>query len=407
MKIYSQKDRESSKVVIYVDGRRRSFGFAAEVLQDRKFRRELEDCFEDIELSNKTGSHLEAKSWETLRHLERTHPRIYSNLLKCGAFDPKQQANAVSPTISEAFDEYIKRTYTSPRTIDNWTQTKRRLISHFGEGKRVRDITLLEMKKCFAELVKKYSKATLHKDHKNVKQLWRECSDNGLIESNPLTKFQFKAAPAELVAAKQYVAPEWFAAALECIPGKQQRALFSYYRWLGARQNDPRGDEWQHLDLDGPRPKVFRSDCKKKRKLGWCPVPPQLVLLLRAWKEEVVLTKGVATGPIFPWLFGRSNSRHHQYFVKRLERNGVPVWDNFFNALRASRSREIRAMRNGRKLEQLWIGHSEAVADLHYDVGNRTEDEQFIEDTYFGFVCDGSSSAATPTLEEQPQAEVA
>ena len=64
-------------------------------------------------------------------------------------------------------------------------------------------------------------------------------------------------------------------------------------------------------------------------------------------------------------------------------------------------------MRNGRKLEQLWIGHSEAVADLHYDVGNRTEDEQFIEDTYFGFVCDGSSGAVIPTREEQPQAEVA
>ena len=79
------------------------------------------------------------------------------------------------------------------------------------------------------------------------------------------------------------------------------------------------------------------------------------------------------------------------------------MWANFFNALRASRSREIRAMRNGRKLEQLWIGHSEAVADLHYDVGNRTEDEQFIQETYFGLVCDPALNGIAASVHQVPQ----
>ena len=50
MKIYSQKDRDSSKIVIYMNGQRKSFGFPKQVLQDKKYKRQLEDCFEDIEL---------------------------------------------------------------------------------------------------------------------------------------------------------------------------------------------------------------------------------------------------------------------------------------------------------------------------------------------------------------------
>jgi len=58
-------------------------------------------------------------------------------------------------------------------------------------------------------------------------------------------------------------------------------------------------------------------------------------------------------------------------------------------------------MRNGRKLEQLWIGHSEAVADLHYDVSNRTEDEQFIEDTYFSLVCNSFGPESAQVRQDQ------
>ena len=61
----------------------------------------------------------------------------------------------------------------------------------------------------------------------------------------------------------------------------------------------------------------------------------------------------------------------------------VPVWSNFFNSLRASRSREIRVLENGRKLEHMWIGHTEAVADLYYDVANCDKEPAFIEDHYF------------------------
>lgn len=387
MKIYCQKDRDSSKIVIYLNGQRKSFGFPRQVLQDKKYKRQLEDCFEDIELKNRTGGTLEPSTWATLHQVERTNPRVFRNLLKLNAVDSRGASAGKEMSIAEAFQEYITRVFTSPRTIDNWNQTKRRLISYFGDEKSISSVTLLEMKQCFAELKKRYAASTLHKDHKNVKQLWRECSDNGQIATNPLAKFTFKVDRQDLVARKEYVTAAWFDAALACIQSQQQRALLAYYRWLGARQNDPQGDHWEHVELDRDFPRVLRYDCKKKRKLGWCPIPPQAAIELRQWREQVIAREGKATGPIFPWLFGRSSSRGHQYYVRRMRRSEVPVWESFFNSLRASRSREIRALENGRKLEQLWIGHSEAVADLHYDVANREEDQAFIEEHYFGQVC--------------------
>jgi integrase len=387
MKIYCQNDRDSSKIVIYLNGCRKSFGFPKQVLQDKRYRRELEDCFEDIELKNHTGGVLESSTWLTLHQIEKTNPRVFRNLLKWNAVDPKEAVAAKEMSIAEAFDDYVNRVFTSPRTIDNWNQTKKRLVSYFGEKKSIASVTLLEMKQCFAELSKRFAAATLHKDHKNAKQLWRECADNGQITGNPLAKFTYKVNRQDLVATKEYITPAWFDAALACIKSKQHRALFAYYRWVGARQNDPRGDHWEHLELDREYPRVMRSDCKKKRKLGWCPIPPQAAIELRQWREEVIAKEGKASGPIFPWLDGRSIARQHQYYVRRMRQHKVSVWSNFFNSLRASRSREIRALKNGRKLEQLWIGHSEAVADLHYDVGHCDQDQQFIEDNYFEQVC--------------------
>ena len=42
----------------------------------------------------------------------------------------------------------------------------------------------------------------------------------------------------------------------------------------------------------------------------------------------------------------------------------------------------------------MWIGHTEAVADLYYDVANCDKDQTFIEDHYFDQVCRQPKSEA-------------
>ena len=69
-------------------------------------------------------------------------------------------------------------------------------------------------------------------------------------------------------------------------------------------------------------------------------------------------------------------NQHHRsirLFKRRVERVVPGCWGGFLKALRASRSREVRRMDNGRFLESQIVGHSEEVADKHYDaVKSRT-----------------------------------
>jgi hypothetical protein len=324
-----------------------------------------------------------------LQHIERTNKRVYRNLLRHKAFPERHDATTDSLTIEFAFDSYIQRRFTNKITISNWNGTKKKLVAYFGDGKLLADVTLIEMKECFAKLRSSYAAATLHKDARNVKQLWAECLDNRQIAENLMAKFRFDAPTMSLVAKKTYVDPVWFEKALAAITSKQQRALLGYYRYMGARQSDPKGDRWEDIaGLDTDRPLIRRSNCKNNfEKLpDLCPIPGRLADLLRDWRDESLKRELPITGLIFPWLFASTSANQFSYFKRQLIAKGVPVWPNFFNSLRASRSMEIRALPNGRRLEMMWIGHRAEVADLHYDVNNTPETQRFYESEYYSHV---------------------
>ena len=164
---------------------------------------------------------------------------------------------------------------------------------------------------------------------------------------------------------KEFISSERFLKALDVIAPLQQKTLLAYYRWMGARQNDAREDFWE--DVNWTEKAINRFDCKQNAKLGWCPIPHQLFPLLKKWHEQVVLEKGKAEGPIFPWMRQCSSAAQRSFFISRLKKNGIPVWEKFFNSLRASRCIELRRLPNGRYLETQWIGHSADVSDIHYD----------------------------------------
>ena len=53
--------------------------------------------------------------------------------------------------------------------------------------------------------------------------------------------------------------------------------------------------------------------------------------------------------------------------IQRCKRRAnLEVWPEFFNSLRASRSREYRRSL-GPAAEAAWIGHSQEIAAMHYD----------------------------------------
>ena len=369
MKINRRHDSDSTRFVIYLDGVRTFFGFQTAHLKVSKvYSRELEDLFSDIEAKHPSNSTLEDTSWQTIRKLEKSNKRVHQKLMKIGLVDQKR---AVSLGLKEAFDSYIELKAIEqwePRTVNNWHQTKARLLQGFQPDVLISSITRVAMAKHFVDLKKKYGDNTLLKDVKNVKQLWRYLFADKVIPVNAMWDLKFKRKKDRQAnnAGKEYVDMDRFHKALSIIMPLQQKTLLAFYRYTGARQNDVKGDYWD--DVNWTEELINRYDCKRKAKIGLCPIHYELFPLLKKWHDQVVLEKGKATGLIFPWVMQSAPSAQRAFFISRLKKSGLPVWRKFFNSLRSSRSIELRRIpENGRFLESKWIGHSADVSDLHYD----------------------------------------
>ena len=368
MKIYHRVDSDSIRFAIYLDGDRVFFGFpAAQLKVSKSYFRELEDLFADIEAKHPSNSPLEDKSWQTIRNLEKSNNRVHKKLMRIGLVDQKK---ATSLGLKEAFESYIELKASEewePRTVNNWHQTKARVLQGFEPDTQISSITRVAMAKHFAALRRKYGDNTLVKDVKNVKQLWRHLFAEKWIPVNAMWNLTFKRKKERQAndQGKEFVEPIRFSEALGVIMPLQQKTLLAYYRWMGARQNDAKGDFWE--DVNWTKRAINRFDCKRKAKIGWCPIPHELFPLLKSWHEQVVVEKAKAEGPIFPWMLLSSSAAQSAFFISRLKKSAIPVWRKFLISLRSSRSIEVRRLPNGRFLEAKWIGHSADVADLHYD----------------------------------------
>jgi hypothetical protein len=368
MNTYHRHDSDSIRFAIYLDGVRTFFGFpAAQLKASKAYFRELEDLFSDIEAKHPSNSPLEDASWNTIRKLEKSNKRVHQKLMRTGLVDQKK---ATSLGLKDAFESYIDLKASEewePRTVNNWHQTKARVLQGFEPDIQISAITRVAMAKHFGDLRKKYGENTLVKDVKNVKQLWRHLFTEKAIHLNAMWNLTFKRKKDRqaINSGKEFVGPVEFQKALESITPLQQKTLLAYYRWMGARQNDAKGDNWE--DVNWSKKAINRFDYKRKIKLGWCPIPHQLFPLLKSWHEQVIAEKGKAEGPIFPWMQQSAPAAQRSFFILRLKKSGSPVWRKFFNSLRSSRSIEVRRLPNGRFLEAKWIGHSADVADSHYD----------------------------------------
>lgn len=368
---YSVSGRNLLQAAVYINGRRERFAFPRSLKKDLVQMRLVEDFFLDLEDTCRTGGALSEASQEFLRKLMTGNPRLYAKLQKLGVIDGHSAKN--STTLKAAFEDYIKANYTNPRTIRNWRNTAKKLYAAFGEDKPLVEITLKEMTQLFGSLRRSednpngFKPITLQKDVKNVRQLWRSCLDMGDIPSDPMTKLRFKVKASERSEDKPVVEESVFRQVLEAVPGRQQKAVFACYRWLGARTSDMDCNLWEDVrNLETARPTILRGDVKKGTRLE-VPIPTQLIPYLRAWRDEVLAVKGELTGLLFPWLTQTSKANQYSQFLRWIDKAGVPRWRYLRNALRSTRTKEVRRAPNGNYLEQKVIGHSSEIADIHYD----------------------------------------
>jgi len=362
--VYFTKNKKLLRCEVRIRGDRKVVNFPVTPVlkRDHQFLRNL---FNEIEAAAKCGCSLSKESQETLRALQQSNPQMYGQML-----DERWFHSVTNFTIAEAFDLYIdkqERNGWDHKTVRNWKQTKAHVVQQIVPTTGVCTITLKQMDEAFTALRSSYKAGTLDKDAKNVRQLFAWLLDMGDINANPIAKLKFKCRREERVRAKDFVSMSDFVQVLGAFRADEieQKCLFAYYRMMGARQNDPRGDHW--ADFDESQSTINRYDIKKRGKLGPCPVDPLLKALLVQYREIVIQKNGRAEGLIFPWLLQSTPANQSRYFRARIERSGVQVWEPLLHSLRSSRAQEIRRLRNGAFLESKWLGHTAQMAGDHYD----------------------------------------
>ena len=360
------KNASVARMAIYTPQGRKRFSFSTTIItekENRKLRNSLEDLYEELERFTKTGRELSTEANKTLDQVKAKYPKVYEKTIRdCGLITDDEL------TLKKAFDEYIEANFDNRSTTKKWSITRDLLVDEFGEYKPLQKIKAIDLTRLFKKLKKKYAPATVQKHLQRTKQLWLYYQNGGEITINPARAVKVTFAKEQLVANKPYIEMETFAKAANCISSQQQKTLLFYYRCMGARQNDPRGDRWEDIDWD--KRNINRSQQKGvKKKIGWCPIRPELYEELVKWRDEVIEAKGKAEGVIFPWLFETTSANQRKYFVSRIEAHPtVEVWPNFFNSLRASAVTDIRNTDgiDGRWLASQWIGHNATTADKHY-----------------------------------------
>lgn len=362
-----RKERQNYRVQLQHHGKRLSFHFPGEI--EKLWKRALEDLFDDFESTLRSGHELSSESRCTLDALREREPSMYQRMLDAGLFKERPTDLMDAITLKEAFDQYVQR-FVVTRTRTNWINFGRNVMRHLGEDTPMSSVTLAHIDHLFnVTLRKEYAYPTLHKYRINMKSLWRHFHKVAQRISHNVTESGFtlvKQRVDHLAAEKPDIDDAWWNAALNSIPDKEMKALFAYYRRTGARFADPKEDTWDLMNLSSSLPTYTRHDAKRDRIIKNLPMHPELFIALSEYREMLLADGKIPAGPLFPRLSQVTNVTIRQYFQKHMARNGVKVWPSFFNTLRANCSRDFRRL-FGNAAEAYCIGHSQTVADTHYD----------------------------------------
>jgi hypothetical protein len=364
-----RQDRGTYRVQIQYRGKRISFDFPGDIT--KPWKRELEDLFDEFEKTNRCGHELSREALVTLGKLREREATKYQRLLTEGLFSESSSDPVDTITLKQAFEGYMAR-FSNQRTKTNWVNFSKNIMEHLGEDTPMARITVAEFDNLFNVVLRnEKAYATLHKYRVDLRSLWRHYHEVAAgishnVLANPKAFRLHKAKKDSLAATKPTIDDEWFLNALESVPDPEMKALFAYYRWTGARFSDPIQDAWELVNLSEVDPRLTRHDAKRHRMIERLPIHPGLRRELLAYRDSLLVSGKMPSGRLFPRLGRVSNATVRHYFQKHMARNGVRVWPQFFNTLRATFSRELR--RNfGNAAEAYFVGHSEQVADKHYD----------------------------------------
>ena len=196
------------------------------------------------------------------------------------------------------------------------------------------------------------------------REICSEAMELERISGNPFALRSIKVSVG--AASKIYVPEETIEQVIESIPSDRNewRLLFAFGRFLGVRMpSEIQNLRWQDINFEANT--VLIRDVKRKKE-RLVPIFPLLAPHLRVQFENA------EAGEIYIFPELRRHTNLSTTATKFVERLGLPVWDKFWNTLRASCETDFMDTYGLRKACQ-WIGNSPIIAMKHYALMKKSD----------------------------------
>jgi len=344
-----------------------------------------------------TGHALER---ETARWVVGLDFRLRNKLASVGLVPPAEPKPEPTPavTLGVFLDGYIAaRGDVKVSTATVYGHTRRVLIEHFGEHRRLDDVTPGDADEWRLGLVKAgLADNTVRRRTGIARQFFKAAVRKGLIASNP---FDGLAASVRANTSRLYfVSREEADAVLEACPDAQWRLLFALSRFGGLRcPSEHLALRWADVNWERERLTIRSTKTEHHPDGGVRVIPlfPELLPYLREVFEEAE----PGTEHVITRYRGTAVNLRTQ-LLRIIGRAGLKPWPKLWQNLRSTRETEL-AEQWPLHVVCGWLGNSQPVAAKHY---LQVTDEHF-EQAAAGVRVLGLGGEALQNPVQQPHAE--
>jgi integrase len=263
---------------------------------------------------------------------------------------------------TEAYIEE-RRPVSSPLTIRNLDQTRKKLLAFFKGNPDIGDITVEDAAAFRNYLIGpcglEYNTVTTH--CRKSKQFFSEAVERGLAATNPFRKME-GLREGRNEARMRFMTPEQAARVLDACPCAEWRAIFSLARFGGLRPSEILRLRWEDVRWDRNLIHLRGSKGRHLRgpRMRDVPLFPEVASALR----EVLAGRPKAAGRVV--LGYESESNLGVPMSRIIADAGIEDWARVFLNLRSTRSTELA--RRGIPIHDFcrWLGHTPQVALEYY-----------------------------------------
>lgn len=256
------------------------------------------------------------------------------------------------------------------RTKDNYNQTRRWLIKHFGEDKPLASITPEDMKR-WQRSLKGLALSNRNKHIQRAKTFFRSAVNDLILRESPAAILKEESLPGgrKIDCSRQFnVNADLTQKVMAGLPTNRWRLIFALLRFQGLRRCEVFAIRWSNIDWKAGRMQIE----SQKTGLRDCPIFPEVVSLL---EEEFALAveradaKGKSLdkeAPVIVWhgtedsLTGLMRTR-----VARIV-GEANVWPKVLQQLRSTRRTELEERFPAHVCDE-WLGHDVKTANEHYN----------------------------------------